>query len=223
MKEACLFFLMFFSIQSEYHQFISVFPKGKYNGYGYYLTRSLNGKYYSDLLEEYPVLPDSLSFTYLCDEDSSKFFYEYDLYHMEEGYLIKHVKKNYRHHAIASFRRKAYDMVLYSKYSREDRYYYLRTFDKKGNKVDEVVISEAILDNASPYSYKTGVLAKDTFSIYSYTDIEEGEAATLENIYKSKVLTDNYKIDSFGRFDLISKDSVFLRSCFKTSKSLRMN
>lgn len=206
--------LLITGLISGYEQFIATFPEGEYNGNNNYLTRSLIGKTNFDLEEKYPLVSESLSFIYLCDKDSSKFFYEYDLYHMEVGYLIEHIRQNYDHYAIASFKRNSYNLVVYSKHngSLEERHYYLRSFDKEGKKIDEIEIGNLIPEgNNTSYSYKFSTIRHQTVKTFSYRDSVSFENRKELKAPNAKVLIDTYKIDSLGRFNLMMSDSIFLK------------
>ncbi len=198
----------------DYARFIEVFPKAKLNRNGNFLTRSLKWDNYTDLEEKYPIVSEESSFVFLCDQDSSKLFYEYDLYHMEEGYLIEHVKENFVHHAIASFRKKEYDMAIYSKYGIENYYHFLRSFDQAGNKVNELLINEVNFGdsfNAYSYSYKYALISEDSLSVYSYMNNQPPDNVKNDTLMETKVLIEKYSVDNKGSFNLTYKDSLFLK------------
>lgn len=211
MRTAFLFLLSLLS-HTDYEDFIHLFSEARYNAKDYYPTRSLNWNDYSDLSDRYSVVPDERSFVFLCDEDSSKLFYEYDLYHMEEGYLIEHVKEEYDHYAIASFRRNNHDMVIYSKYGPDNERYYLRSFDKKGSKVDELMVNEIVYEGTSIVAkkFRFSLINDNSVKIFSYRDSTLYDKDSESNQLVAKVLIEDYTIDSLGRFNLANTDSVFL-------------
>ena len=210
MNKIILTAIVFFAC-TGYDKFLELFPEARYNVYGNYLTRSLNWNNYSDL-EKYTIVPDHLSFVYLCDEDSTKFFYEYDLYHMEDGYLIEHVKESYDHYAVASFKRHNYSMIIYSKYGPDSEQYHLRSFDKNGRKIDELMINEMIYEGTSIVAekFRSSVIEDDTIKTFSYKDsFIHNEEDNLDQVI-ANVLIDSYSIDTSGRFHLVGTDSVLL-------------
>ncbi len=195
-------------IGGEYTQFIELFPQAKLDRNGNFLTRSLNWNNYADLKEKYPIVSEDNSFIFLCDQDSSKLYYEYDLYHMEEGYLIEHVKENFVHHAIASFRRKEYDMVIYSKYGPDDEHYYLRSFDKKGNPLDELMVNKKMYEGTSVAldTFSFSLINSNNLKVYSYQDSTSYNNVARGSIINAKVLM---RINSKKRDIEISHKFIF--------------
>ena len=222
MNKIVLTTIIFFAYVG-YDKLLELFPEAEYNVYGNYLTRSLNWNNYSDL-EKYTIVPDHLSFVYLCDEDSSKFFYEYDLYHMEDGYLIKHVKESYDHYAVASFRKHNYDMFIYSKYGPDSEQYYLRSFDKNGRKIDELMINEIVYAGTSIVAekFRSSVIENDTIKTFSYKDsLMHNKENNLDQVI-ANVLIDSYSIDTLGRFHLASTDSVVLSKSIQNYRNFNV-
>jgi len=201
-----LILMMLQAVRPDYEVFKTNFPSIKWDENGNYLTRHFNNKTFLDLEKEYERLSDAQSYFYVCDQDSSNFFYEYDLYHMEEGYLIKHVKKEYKHYPIFLIERNNYNLIMYSKYDRQNRNYYLRSFNKLGNLVDVKLINQVILgDVESNPSFQFSLIKQNGFKIFSYQINENSDDM------ETKVEMTDYKIDSLGQFTLLSKDSVFLK------------
>lgn len=204
------FFLMIiFILQTKipnYQEFIHKFSKIDWDENGSFLTRQFNAKSFLDLESEYELLSDAESYFYICDQDSSNFFYEYDLYHMEEGYLIEHVKKKYKHYPILSIDRGNYNLIMFSKYDRQNRHYYLKSFNKSGDVVDTKLVNQVIFDNVeSKPSFQFSLITQDGFKIFDYQINDEISEM------QTKVKMADYKIDSLGYFKLVSEDSTFLK------------
>lgn len=200
-------------MQSDpYMNFITLFPKAKYDEYGNYFTRKLSTNSYVDLKEQFTLISDNQSFKFLCDEDSSSLFYKYDLYQMEEGYLIEVVKEKYKHYAISSFQRDNYDMVLYSKYDSENERYYLKSFSKEGEKIDELLSNEIIYEGSSAGidKFRFSIISLDNIKTFTYDDVVNPNKKDKKTPLITKVVIEDYSIDSLGRFTKVAVDSILL-------------
>ncbi len=208
-----LVFTMFLWIQAgNYLEFISIFPKVKFDEYGNYFSRKLNANCYVDLRNKFANVPDNLSFKYLCDEDSSNFFYEYNLYHMEEGHLIEVVKEKYSHYAITSFQKVNYDMILYSKFDSDNEKLFLRSFNKEGIKIDELLVNEIIYEGSSAGvdKFRFSLINPDSIKVFTYDDAEKPIYKDEKSPWNTKVLIEDYVIDSLGKFNKVAVDSTLL-------------
>ncbi|MEQ9378786.1 MAG: hypothetical protein RIG68_26595 [Imperialibacter sp.] len=210
MKAYYLFILLFF-FQDNFTEFLGLFPKAKMDENGSLLTRALNSKDNSDLLKQYETIPDAHSFSYLCDGDSSKFQYEYGLYDMDKGEEVGIVKESYKHAAIASISARNFDMVLFSKFDSDNERYYIRSFDKKGTRIAELMINEEVRvgTGASLVRFSFSLINENRINVFTYCDVKNPNREE-EKTLRTKVVVEDYSIDSLGRFTKVAMDSVFL-------------
>ncbi len=192
----------------DYEAFKKKFPSFKWDENGNYLTRLLNAKSFMDLEKEFELLSDDETYYYACNEDSSRLYFEYDLYHMEEGYLIKHVKKQYKRYAMLSRETDSYDLLMHAKHDDEgDRFYYLQSYDKNGNLIDEIEANKRITSsiyNSSFYQFL--LMQKKGFKVFAYTTNQDQSHEDM----RTKVVISDYEISDLGKFNFVSKDSVYL-------------
>lgn len=198
--------------QDEYKQFVDTFPSLKFDENGNYMTRELNGIDAPELKESYSLLPNNQSFIYLCDRDSSKFYFEYDRYHMEEGHFIGKAKFNYKHYAVTKLEQKNHDLLLYSKFDKWAERYILRTFDKTGGNIDELIVNEEIREytSASLSRFSHSLISPVSIKVFNYDDVENPSTKDKKTPLVTKVVIEDYVIDSLGRFDKVAVDSIVL-------------
>lgn len=198
--------------QGGYHEFISLFPKIKYDEYGNYLTRELNSTDYSDLPNDYSRIADDYSFIYLCDRDSSKFEYEYGLYDMDEDRDLGVVREKYKHYAVARINNPNFDVVFFSKFDSDNERFFIRSFNKKGSLIDELKINEEVRTGtgASLDRFASSLISPDSIKVFTYDDVENLNKEDEKTPLVTKVVIENYAIDSIGRFNKVIVDSVLL-------------
>lgn len=195
----------------DYKRFKAKFHSFKWDENGNYLTRPLNAKSYIDLRNEYSLLTDEENYYYACNQDSSRLYLEYDLYHMEEGYLIKHVKKQYNRYAVLSLETDQYDLLMHAKTEKDNTFFYLQSYNKSGDLLDEMEVNQRIYEYApvEPF-YQYILMQKKGFKLFAYSrNAVEGEDPT-------KVVIRDYAIDDLGQFSLVSKDSTYLKRSINT-------
>lgn len=165
----------------------------------------MNAKSYIDLRNEYSLLTDAENYYYACNQDSSRLYLEYDLYHMEEGYLIKHIKEQYNRYAILSMETDHYDLLMHAKPEKENTFFYLQSYSKSGDLLDEMEVNQRIYEYApvEPF-YQYILIQKKGFKLFAYS------RNTVEGQYPTKVVISDYTIDNLGKFSIVSKDSAFL-------------
>lgn len=202
--------LLFF--QGGYHEFISLFLKVKYDEYGNYLTRGLNSKDYSDLPNDYTLIADDYSFVYLCDRDSSKFEYEYGLYDMDEDRDLGVVSERYKHYAVARIANPNFDVVLFSKFDSDNERFFIRSFNKKGYLIDELKVNEEVRTGtgASLDKFTSSLISPDSIKVFNYDDVENPNREDIKTPLVTKVVIENYALDSLGRFNKVGVDSTIL-------------
>lgn len=192
----------------DYEAFKTKFPSFKWDENGNHLTRPLNAKSYIDLRNQYSSLTEAENYYYACNQDSSRLYLEYDLYHMEEGYLIERVKKQYKRYAVLSLETERYDLLMHAKHDDDDnRFFYLQSYSKSGDLLDEMEVNQRIYEYApvEPF-YQYILMQKKGFKLFAYSrNSVEGEDPT-------KVVISDYSIDDLGKFNFVSKDSVFLKN-----------
>jgi len=198
-------------IQGDFDQFIELFPEIKYDEYGNFLTRKLNGKDYSDLQNDYPLISDDQSFFHLCNKDSAKLQYVYGLYDMDKGIVTKYVKKLYKHYAISFFRKEDINFVLYSKFDNQAERFLLVSFDKEGKKVDELVVNQEIRSytSASLNQFRFSLINPNSIKIFNYEDSENPNKEDNTPLF-TKIVIEDYAIDNLGNFNKVAEDSVVL-------------
>lgn len=204
--------ILFLFIQTDYHNFKDTFPKIEYDEYGNYLTRNLNKKDYPQLSEEYPLIPESASFTYICDSDSSNFQYKYGLYDMDKDRITRYVTEIYKHFAIFSLTEAHFDLVLYSRFDNKAERFVLRSFNKTGKKIDELVVNEEIRSytSASLDRFSYSLINSDSIKVFNYKDADNPNQEDEKSPLVTRVVIKNYAIDSLGRFNRVDVDSVLL-------------
>jgi hypothetical protein len=212
MKYIFLLVLITLTQVNKYEEFIEVFPEIRYDEYGNYLTRNLNWKTVQDLRKDFKLIPDDQSYVFLCDEDSSKFYFEYDRYHMEEGYFIERARYNYDHYAILKMERENFSIFLYSRFDKWADRFLLRSFDNSGGLVDELVVNEEIRSytSASLDRFSYSLINSDSIKVFNYKDAENPNQEDEKPPLVTKVVIENYAIDSLGRFNRVDVDSVLL-------------
>jgi hypothetical protein len=204
--------ILFLVVQTDYDNFKNTFPKIENDEYGNYLTRSLNKKDYPQLSEEYPLIPDSSSFTYICDGDSSKFKFTYGLYDMDKDKVTGYVNQKYKHFAIFSITEPKFDLVLYSRFDNKSERFVVRSFSKKGKKIDELIVNEEIRSytSASLDRFSYSLINSDSIKVFNYKNVKNPKKEDENSGLVTKVIIENYAIDTLGRFNKVDMDSVLL-------------
>jgi|GEM_PF-4545702 hypothetical protein len=213
MKVTNILIVIILLVQGDsYNDFVNIFPKIEYDEYGNFLTRELSAKTYSNLAKEYDIIPNNLSFKYLCDSDSSKFKYEYGLYNMDEDRYTKFVTEFYKHYAVSSWKKQNYVAVIYSKFDNRKDKFLLRTFNNQGDLVNELTINEYKYEGSgiTPEFFSFSLISPDSIKLFTYNDTENPESEDEKSPLVTKVVIENYAIDSLGRFNRVDVDSVLL-------------
>ncbi|WKV10938.1 hypothetical protein [Marivirga harenae] len=136
---------------------------------------------------------------------------------MEDGNFLKHVKKKHKRYAILSLKKPEYDLLMHATYDDDNnKYFYLQSFDKEGRLIDEKLANQRTIESIeSDAFFQFLIIKKEGFKVFAYSDNEN----TNIDYKKTKVVIEEYEIDSIGQFNLSSKDSVFLdKPLFKYSK-----
>ncbi len=201
-----------------YHNFVNTFPKIKYDEYGNFLSRKLSAKTYSDLAEEYNLIPNGLSFKYLCDKDSLKFKYEYGLYNMDEDRYTEFVTEFYKFYAVSSWIRQDYAAVIYSKFDNRTDKFLLRTFSNLGDLIDELTINEYKYEGSgiTPESFSFSLINPDSIKVFTYATLNNPNKEDKKTPLVTNVVIEGYAIDSLGRFNKVTVDSVILFKPIRT-------
>lgn len=213
-----IIFVSLLFYQENYKIFISQFPKVKNDENGNYLTRYLSSKSYTDLAKEYDLVSDDNSFNYLCDKDSSKFQYRYGLYNMDEDRYTGFITEVFKHYAIGYFKKSDYDLILFSKFSDKSEKYILRTFSVRGDLLDELIINEYKYENTgiSPEFFRFSLINQDLIKVFTYDDMENIILKDGKPTFSTKVLIEDYEIDSLGKFKKVAVDTVSLHKSLTT-------
>lgn len=211
MKNLILIIFLLF-LQQDYQELKELFPKIKYDENGNFLTRSLNAKTYVDLKQEFKRIPDALSFKYLCDSDTSKFIYKYRVFNMDEDQWSDTIRQKFDHYSILRFKKENYDFLIYSKYNTDDQRLFMRSFDSEGHKTDELLINEvAHSETGIDLSrVRFSLIKPDSIKIFNYYDAENPNREDKKTPLVTKVVIEDYAIDSIGRFNKVAVDSMLL-------------
>ena len=203
-------FLLLF--QTDYQQLTEFFPKIRYDENGNLLTRHLNAKSYVDLKNEFKRIPDTLSFKYLCDNDTSKFIYKYRLFNMDEDRWTEMIRKKFDHYGIFQFKKGMHYFLIYSKYDTDDQKFFMRSFDSEGNKADELLINEVAHSEAGIdlSRVRFSLINPDGIKVFSYADAENQNKGNNKTLLVTKVVIEDYAIDNLGRFNKVAIDSMLL-------------
>ncbi len=209
MKAINLLLICTFSLLNQdslFNEFIKLFPKVSYDENGTYLTRYLNSHSVVNLKNNYTIIPDRLSLNNLVDGDSSRLFYKSRFYNVDEDRYLESIEHN-NFYAIKSIVAPQYKLVIYANFYLENKYFYLKSFDKEGHPngmqlINEVIYASAIAD----YSYKYTLFTEGGFRIFSYKKNNDNDHEEM----KTKVVISCYEIDKRGFFKLSLKDSTYL-------------
>ena len=156
----------------SYHDFINIFPEIKYDENGNFLTRKLSAKTYSSLAKEYNLVPNNLSFKYICNNDSSNFKYEYGLYNMDEDRYTEYVTEIYKHYAVSSWKKENYSAFIYSKFDNNTDKFILKTLNNNGNLIDELIINEYKYEGSgiTPEFFSFSLINSDSVKVFTFID-----------------------------------------------------
>lgn len=176
-----------------------------------YLTRSLSGLSPSQLPENFDAISNTLSLKYLLDLDSSKLQYKYIAYNYDTD-EAREISTNYKHFAIGKFQQKKFDLMIYSRFDTENENFILRSFNKSGKLVDEIYINQAKYEGGgiSLDKFSFSLISRDSIKIFNYHDTNNSDKEVKKTSLVTKVVIENYAIDSLGRFNKVAVDSVLL-------------
>lgn len=199
-------------LQKDYHELAELFPEVKYDENGNFLSRSLNAKNYVDLKSEFKRIPDALSFKYLCDSDTSKFIYKYRVFNMDEDQWSDTIRQKFDHYGIVQFKKENCDFLIYSKYGTDDQRFFMRSFDSEGNKMDELLINEvAHSETGIDLSrVRFSLINPNSVKVFNYYDAENPNKEDTKTPLVTKVVIEDYAIDSLGKFNKLGVDSTVL-------------
>lgn len=197
--------------QDDFSSFRNSFPDIRLDENGNYLTRSLSGLSPSQLPEKFNNLSSPLSLKYLLDSDSSQLQYKYIAYNYDTD-EAKEISAYYNHFAIGKLEQEKFDLMIYSRFDPESERFILRSFDKSGNLMDEICINQANYEGGgvSLDEFRFSLISLDSIKVFNYNDIENLNKEDVKTPLVTKVVIEDYAIDSIGRFNKVAVDSMLL-------------
>jgi hypothetical protein len=213
-----LVFLFLLGIQQDdFLTFRNSFLDFRLDENGNYLTRNLSGLSPSQLPEKFDDIPNTLSLKYLLDSDSSKLKYKYIAYNYDTD-EAKELNIDYKHFAVGKFQHKKFDLLIYSRFDTESENFILRSFDKFGKFIDEIYVNQANYEGGgvSLDKFRFSLISPDSLKVFTYDDAKNPDKANKKIPLVTKVVIEDYAIDSLGRFNKVAVDSMLL------SKPLRV-
>ncbi|WP_296622713.1 hypothetical protein, partial [Marivirga sp.] len=99
-----------------------------------------------------------------------------------------------------------------SRFDNKAERFVLRSFNKTGKKIDELVVNEEIRSytSASLDRFSYSLINSDSIKVFNYKDAENPNQEDEKSPLVTKVVIENYAIDSLGRFNRVDVDSVLL-------------
>jgi len=122
------------------------------------------------------------------------------------------VREKYKHYAVARITNPNFDVVLFSKFDSDSERFFIRSFNKKGSLIDELKINEEVRigTGASLNRFSSSLISPDSIKVFTYDDAENPNKGDEKTPLVTKVVIENYAIDSLGRFNKVAVDSVVL-------------
>lgn len=208
-----LFILLFLlSIQQDdFSTFKNNFPTIRLDENGSYLTRSLSGLSPSQLPGQFNHIPTDLSLKYLLDSDSDKLQYKYVAYNYDTDEAVE-LNIDYKYFAVGKFQSKEFDLLIYSRFDTESENFILRSFDKSGKFMDEIYVNQSLYEGngVSLDKFRFSLISPDSIKVFTYDDAENPNKEDKKTPLVTKVVIEDYAIDSIGRFNQVAVDSMLL-------------
>lgn len=197
--------------QDDFSTFKNNFPTIRLDENGSYLTRSLSGLSPSQLPGQFNHIPTDLSLKYLLDSDSGKLQYKYVAYNYDTDEAVE-LNIDYKYFAVGKFQSKGFDLLIYSRFDTESENFILRSFDKSGKFMDEIYVNQSLYEGngVSLDKFRFSLISPDSIKVFTYDDAENPNKGDEKTPLVTKVVIENYAIDSLGRFNKVAVDSVVL-------------
>ena len=204
--------MIFCLLQADFPIFTGHFNELRWDEYGNFLTRRLNGLSYSDLPKKFNEIPKPLSLKYLLDSDTSKLQYKYIAYNYDTD-ESKELVEDYKHYAIGLIKHKSYDLFIYSRFNDEDENFFMKSISKAGKSVDEIAVSQMIHEEGGVglEVVRFSLISPDSIKVFTYEYAENPDRKENKKTpLVTKVVIEDYAIDSLGKFNKVAIDSMLL-------------